>query len=135
MVVVGCVVEGSVGTVEVVTGLVVEGVTGVVGMFVVDDDVVVGITAVVVVVVMVVDGSILLVVVVVVGVFVVEVGRAVEGGPVSPGGVIVVLSEGIVVVLGMVVGTDDVLLEKTEVVVVSDGASVVDDARVLVGQC
>ena len=76
--------------------------------------------------------STLLVVVVVV--FVVEVGRAVEGGPVTEGGIIVVLSEGIVVVLGMVVGTDDVLLEKTEVVVVSDGASVVDDARVLVEQ-
>ncbi len=82
------------------------------------------------------DGSLLFVVVVVrVVVIVVEVGLTVEGGKVSPvsPGVVGVLPKLVVVGLVVVVITDE--LDESKVVVVSDGASVVDDARVLVGQC
>jgi len=81
------------------------------------------------------DGSLLFVVVVVRVVIVVEVGLTVEGGKVSPvsPGVVGVLPKLVVVGLVVVVVTDE--LDESEVVVVSDGASVVDDARVVVGQC
>ena len=44
-----------------------------------------------------------------------------------------VLAKLVVVVLGMVVDTD--VLDESMVVVVSDGGSVVDTVRVVVGQC
>ncbi len=83
-------------------------------------------------VVVVVDGSLLLVVIVV------KMGGAVEGGELSEDGSVGVLGKLVVVVLGMVVGTNDVLLDEAKMVVVSDRASVVEDVRVvvvLVGQC
>ena len=75
----------------------------------------------------VVDGSLLFVVVVVV------VGFSKEGGEITEG-VVVVLTKLVMVGLVVVVDTD-VVLDEGEVVVVSDGASVVDTVRVVVGQC
>ncbi len=78
--------------------------------------------------VVVVDGSLLFVVVVVV------VGSSKKGREVTEGRSVVVLAELVVVGLVVVVDTD-VVLDEGEVVVVSDGASVVDTVRVVVGQC
>ena len=74
------------------------------------------------------DGSLLFVVVVVV------VGASEEGGEVTKGGTVVVLAKLVVVGLVVVVDTN-VEVDEGEVVVVSDGASVVEDVRVVVGQC
>ncbi len=73
-----------------------------------------------------VDGSLLFVVVVVV------VGGTVEEIVVVKGSV-VVFPKVVVVGLGVVVDTD--VLDESMVVVVSDGGSVVDTVRVVVGQC
>ncbi len=130
---VSCVVEGTlndgVGADGEVTGVgvVVDGGRSVVVVVKASVEFVVG-TVGDVVCVVVVDGSLLLVVVVVV------VGSSKKGREVTEGRSVVVLAK--LVVLGLVVVVDtDVVLDEGEVVVVSDGASVVDTVRVVVGQC
>ncbi len=72
------------------------------------------------------DGSLLFVVVV--------MGSSKKGREVTEGRSVVVLAKLVVLALRVVVDTD-VVLDEGKVVVVSDGASVVDTVRVVVGQC